>query len=387
MVEFFYLTISGQLKKFKTGALIVISLQYTQAQNLVPDAGFENNKFIPANFSAINASRSWTRPSLGTSDLFCKCGKKQEKYSLVNVPHNSMGNQYPHTGSCYAGLFALSHGAYREYLQTPLKTSLEKNKTYEFSLYISLADYSRAAIDQLGVCFLNDKANYNNTNLITHLKPLYLKIENEARNDTVTWHCLKASYRATGGESFLLIGSFGITEIQPTKVKAPKEARSRINQFTERDAYYFIDDVSLIEVSDTSFTGGMDNNLKTTSDTSAAWPADVPLLLKNILFKSNEALLLSTSFSELDKVAEHLNKHPQLSIEIAGHTDSSGNENRNQKLSEKRARAVANYFTAKSIEPNRVTYKGYGSSMPVASNATEEGRRQNRRVEFMLRNK
>jgi hypothetical protein len=74
---------------------------------------------------------------------------------MVNVPQNPMGYQEAHTGTCYAGIFAYSHGAYREYMQTRLSEPLEKNKTYLFSMYISLADYSRAAIEQLGVCFLS----------------------------------------------------------------------------------------------------------------------------------------------------------------------------------------------------------------------------------------
>ena len=106
------------------------------AQNLVPDSSFENNKAIPSDFSAIGNSNSWSRPGMGTTDLFCQLDRKGKKTSLVGVPKNAMGEQFAHSGTCYAGFFLFSHDTYREYLQTPLVTPLQRGKTYFFSMYI-----------------------------------------------------------------------------------------------------------------------------------------------------------------------------------------------------------------------------------------------------------
>lgn len=379
--------ISYNLKNIGICVFVLICSQYTNAQNLIPDSSFEVNRFVPLNFSEINASHSWNKPSLGTSDLFCKCGKKQKKYSLVNVPENPMGIQYPHSGSCYAGLFAFSHGEYREYLQTPLKKVLDKNKNYQIKMYISLSDYSRAAIDQLGICFLNNEVSYKSSNVIDNLKPIYMKIENEVRVDTISWHCLTFNYKANGGESYLIIGSFDINEIQKTKVKAPKEVRSRINQVSERDAYYFIDDVSLIEIIEDSLNSKTDCIQKVKTETTFDLSLNIPLIFNNILFKNNESVLSKLSLSELDIVVEYLRNNEQVCIEIIGHTDINGNENRNQILSLNRARVALSYFISKNINKNRIIYKGYGSKNPIATNDTEEGRQQNRRVEFIIKNK
>ena len=383
----YYLAINNGLKEFWICVLFIMSFQFSSAQNLIPDSSFESNKFIPLDFSAINASYSWSKPSRGTGDLFCKCGKKQRKYSLVNVPQNPMGNQHPHSGFCYAGLFAFSHGSYREYLQTSLKVPLEKNKTYKFKMHISLADYSRAAIDQLGICFLINEANYKSTNVITCLNPVYLKIENEARNDTINWHCLTAIYRSNGEESYLVIGSFKINEIQKTKVKAPKEVRSRINQISERDAYYFIDDVSLIEIVDSSANSKIDSAVNVETKIAVSLSSDTSLILMNILFKTDEAILLSLSFSELDKVVEYLKNDQEVCLEITGHTDNIGIESHNQTLSSNRAKAVSDYIISKGIDRKRIAYTGSGSLKPIAKNDTKEGRRQNRRVEFIIKTK
>ncbi len=106
--------------------------------------------------------------------------------------------------------------------------------------------------------------------------------------------------------------------------------------------------------------------------------------LKNVLFQTNETSLLPASYSELDILVKHLKRHPGNEIEIYGHTDNSGNEEINRKLSEGRAKAVADYLVLKEIDLTRITYKGFGSSKPVSTNDTEEGKQQNRRVEFMI---
>ncbi|MGZ3885664.1 MAG: hypothetical protein ACXVDL_15575, partial [Bacteroidia bacterium] len=223
-------------------------LQVVKAQNLVPDSSFEKNQFIPVLLSSLSASATWSAPTVATTDLFCECSKKQKKTSEAQVPQNPMGVQKANTGTCYAGLYAFSHGDYREYLLTQLNSPLEAGIKYELSMYVSLADYSRVTVDQLGACFLRTKATYTSSDVIRGLRPSYIKISEDIGTDTVNWHQLSVEYRAKGGEQFLLIGSFDINDIEITNVKAPKGVRTRINQKTERDAYYYIDDVSLREV-------------------------------------------------------------------------------------------------------------------------------------------
>lgn len=360
---------------------LLISCQYSSSQNLIPDSSFENNKFVPTNFSEISASNSWNKPSWGTSDLFCKCATKKKVVSLVNTPENLMGYQYPHSGTCYGGFFAFSHGEYREYLQSFLTAPLKKDKYYLLTMHLSLADYSRATVDQLGICFLTNNVMYPNSNVITNLNPVYANIENEIGKDTVKWHSINITYKAAGGEVYLLIGSFDINKIRSTKVKAPKEVKTRINQRTERDAYYYIDDVSLIEIKSYFEKDSISTCNQILQDSVSN---KTTLVLKNILFETNNAILLPLSYSDLNILADYLIKNPTVNIEVSGHTDNIGSENHNKILSEKRAKAIVNYLTAKSIKMSQITYKGYGSLRPIATNETEEGKSQNRRVEFTI---
>ena len=100
----------------------------------------------------------------------------------------------------------------------------------------------------------------------------------------------------------------------------------------------------------------------------------------DVLFDSNSATLQSASYAELDRIVEALNSTPTLSAIIEGHSDSSGSDAYNQSLSERRAKSVADHLIDRGINANRLQWKGYGESQPIADNTTAEGRAQNRRV-------
>ena len=108
------------------------------------------------------------------------------------------------------------------------------------------------------------------------------------------------------------------------------------------------------------------------------------ITLKNVFFQTGKYTLLDISIVELDKVVEMMQQHPTMRIELGGHTDNVGSEAMNQKLSEQRAKAVYDYLVQHGVAAERLSYKGYGPSQPVADNSTPEGRRQNRRTVFTI---
>lgn len=109
---------------------------------------------------------------------------------------------------------------------------------------------------------------------------------------------------------------------------------------------------------------------------------DGVLSRNTILFETGEARILEASFGLLDQLAYVAGRCPNARIEIAGHTDSVGEEDENQRLSEARARAIVDYLVAAGVARDRLTATGYGETRPIASNDTEEGRALNRRIEF-----
>jgi outer membrane protein OmpA-like peptidoglycan-associated protein len=102
------------------------------------------------------------------------------------------------------------------------------------------------------------------------------------------------------------------------------------------------------------------------------------------LFDVNKAELKDYSRAELAKLATILNKYDDTNILLAGHTDSTGSDKYNLKLSRRRAEAVSDYLYVQNVNSERFTIYGYGETDPVASNDTTDGRAQNRRVEVAI---
>lgn len=103
-----------------------------------------------------------------------------------------------------------------------------------------------------------------------------------------------------------------------------------------------------------------------------------------ILFATNSSSLNSASQSALSQFATSLRNHPDTDIQITGHTDNTGSDAINNPLSEKRAQAVYNFLLQQGVAGNRMTSSGMGSTQPVASNSSVDGRSQNRRVEIYI---
>jgi outer membrane protein OmpA-like peptidoglycan-associated protein len=107
-------------------------------------------------------------------------------------------------------------------------------------------------------------------------------------------------------------------------------------------------------------------------------------VLNNIFYDFDKATLRDESKSELEQLVKLMNDNSTIRIELSSHTDNKGSEDYNIRLSQGRAQSVVDYLVKNGISNERLVAKGYGKSMPVATNETDEGRQQNRRTEFKI---
>jgi outer membrane protein OmpA-like peptidoglycan-associated protein/tetratricopeptide (TPR) repeat protein len=108
------------------------------------------------------------------------------------------------------------------------------------------------------------------------------------------------------------------------------------------------------------------------------------VVLNNILFETGKSVLTSGSYRELERLLNIMKENTHMKIEISGHTDKTGSEPLNFKLSGARAKAVVDYLIQNGIDPSRMEFRGYGSLQPISDNSTAAGRAKNRRVEFKI---
>lgn len=344
-------------------------------QNLVPNPSFEKGgRIFP--FRTLEDVKKWTAPGRGSSDYY------KEK--------NSHGRIDPHSGSCFVAIGTFDIGSInQEYLQAKLLHKLQANKKYCVSMFLrrsSNIDESYA-LDKFEVTLTKGKVRSRNRNIIEVDKYLDLTNGNPLL-DSKNWTELCTTFIATGDEKFITIGKFDRNfKLIPILSKKGKPQGNFLS------AYYFIDDISLIELNEQN--GKCDCSLKKDGasnqsiageDTVKSFDLELnkSIVLNNISFEIEKSELLPQSFAELDKLVNYLIINSKTKIEISGHTDNTGNEEQNKKLSEARAKAVADYLNLKNIDNTRITYKGYGSLKPIASNDNDIGRQQNRRVEFVI---
>ena len=140
---------------------------------------------------------------------------------------------------------------------------------------------------------------------------------------------------------------------------------------------------------DTDGDGVMDKNDKCPEEPGAieneGCPIYVPVeFATNIGFESGKATLTKESYPYLDQLVDLMNEDERCWVKLDGHTDNTGSDKINQKLSQARVDAIRDYLIEKGINPNRIIAKGHGSSKPIADNKTAEGRAKNRRVEINI---
>lgn len=485
------------LKNNTTFCICLLACIQAEAQNLVPNPGFEEYITCPKETGKRQTNLiSWTQPTAGAMDYFNRCS------ATSGVPANQMGRQEPKNGDACIGL-TLFHEKHRSYAQAELKQALIAGNTYNVEFSVSLSEKSKFAIGNIGAYFSAAKLENKSDGVLECFetfddrgvkqvisglcKPQIRNASSAFISDTEEWVTISGSFKARGGEKYIIIGNFFTSDGTKAMDMDGKNA----------NAYYYIDDVAIYQsgtkpepfpragfIPEEGITRSNDvvntrikketlkkenslpvakqaatiqdkpEEVKTSLTETKPAPAPTqpskeqiaaekkaaeekqnqqkvadkeaeiekqlasldtetpeqqvermlaeketqkkpepqpaaqtkskPTILRQLFFAKNSATILPESEDELIMLQDLMLSNPSMRIEIAGHTDESGDEDMNRTLSMSRAQAVSNFMQMLEIDASRMTCKGFGSSRPLFNNDTEAGREKNRRVEFRV---
>jgi OmpA-OmpF porin, OOP family len=364
-------------------------------RNLLLNPSFELSKMKRPNFRFKDEiefdtfSVAWTTQKKSSPDIID---------SLFNYKFHEYSNMtakriIPHHGAQVVGirLFGCEDNNFidcREYLVQKLSVPLKKDHYYRFELWMARLEKSYACQD-LSVYFSDTLIRKDYFLATRRLNP-QIRCHAMPGKKAYYWYRLADTILADKDFTTIYIGSF---------VNDNAATVDRVEADSYRQSYYFVDDVKLVDLgprkirkpvpiktSKDSMPSVVSPSLKDSKDSifNNLVASKKPFVFKNLLFESAKADILPHSFIELDSIFQYLKINIQLKIKIEGHTDDEGSTPFNQDLSERRAKAVADYFIKLGIDKNRLNTEGFGETRHVSNNKTKEGKQLNRRVEMFL---
>ncbi len=339
--------------------------------NIVPNPGFERYAGPPVGWSYRGAYfaqvvKYWFSATTASPDVYGPGVKVPRDWA-----EKGFGEARPHGGKAMAGLtmFGCTNGKphCREFVEIQLAEPLVTGQTYYVEFWVTHLEKS-LQINNIGALFAERRIE-NKTD-----EPIVTEPHISAKEVVVApggqWVKVSGYCKAANEAEYLLIGNF-------------RDDASTLNVAYRDDcfnyAYYYIDDV-VVRKSPPYLTVPV----KADDLTRQTFEPGQIIRLKNIYFEFNKDELMPRSFVELNKLLAILRDNPQLAIEIVGHTDNHGGDAYNLNLSRRRSKSVVDFLLESKIATSRLRYHGEGERKPVATNDTDEGRAQNRRVEFVV---
>lgn len=321
----------------------------------------------------IDRAAAWESPNKSKAQVYTSV-KKGDKY-FVYDPYGATWNFAARTGKNVAGLNVLpgqdKYGK-RSYIQGELKEPLTIGQKYYFGFWVH---YHCEGANNIGIAFLPERAQMDTTTEVLPFEPATYQAKVTNYDKARSWTFVRDSFIAYKPFQYFVIGNFfpdSLTEVQDDVYK---------------HYYAFIDDIVVIEAENPSFNKDVDpkkEEVKWVRNTVTAKSVNSSFILKNIYFEYDKAVLLPESNKSLNELLEQMNAQPTLKIKIKGHTSTEGDSAYNLKLSQNRAKAVRAYLVKNGVEAPRIQYQGYGETVPIGPNDSEDNRAINRRVEFEI---
>lgn len=386
---------NNMIKKVGAITLALLAFQSSFAQdNLVDNGSFEDMKKKPKRLGALSGVDGWDCPTAVKGDVFA-VGKVED----VNIPTNVYGTEDAKDGDAYAGVVMFSYGnkVPRSYLMTKLNAPLKKGKKYCIQYSVALAEGSKYACNKLGAVVHKKEFTTDSKSSIIEESTI---ATDEIYNAQFGWQKVCGTFVAEGNEKFLTIGNFASNEdTKSEKNKPPKGMK--VEQVIA--AYYYIDDVKLVELTEdvdcscgvikeevTYSTVIYQRQINIEDDMTPAQQIEA----QELYFGFGSGELTPVSKNGLDLIAELMLSLPSIKLQINGHSDAEEDRVGEEKeqyadMSNKRLASVMEYLKSKGIEESRLIPSSQGSANPSkdirAYDEEEIAQAKNRRVTFKVR--
>ena len=398
--------------------------------NLTVNGSFEeldNSRKKPKKLGSIDKLKDWESPTGVKADAFRSDVKDVPE---VGIPKNKYGQEDPQHGDHYAGILAFQTGKKskeRSYLSVPLTTPLKKNKEYCVEFYVSLGEASKYAINSIGAIFRKKLDPIADKVPIIEDKIHIQHPENIIFNAFNGWEKICGTYKARGGEQYILIGNFTASgNLKRESARKPKNIKASVKTIS----YYYIDNVTVREYFPTedSYRSAMkiskedwadmtnnDKNYQPCQCKSGGVEEDhysdlindhFPIIedemnlgekiaAHQVYFGFGKDELTDNGEENLVEIVKLLEENPSASITVIGHTDAEEDKvgldkPMYSKMDQKRAKKVYDELVAYDIDRSRLTIELKNSTSPHPLAEGIEGEEEldqarNRRVEFKLK--
>ncbi len=305
-------------RKYLSYPLVLLGLlcmQYSFAQNIVPNHSFEENIDCPNNEGLLPLATPWFSPNAGSPDYFHLCGSGD-----AEVPTNAFGTQFPNNGEAYAGFYAYQADGKREYASVALDPPMEAGKQYCVSMHLSFSG-SNGAVNELGALFTENEINQSNE-LIINATPQVIN-QSDAIDVAQEWVLIDGFFTADANYEYLTIGNFNVnTDLINTN---PGEAFDSL-------AYYFLDNIyvgevsELEEIEDVAICVGESTDLMASGGEAYEW---INLAEPDLIVSEEEEITITANTSETwlvnvyngscqrtDTIAVNVAPIPSIEVEV-----------------------------------------------------------------------
>ncbi|HIP37224.1 MAG TPA: OmpA family protein [Crocinitomix sp.] len=375
------------MKKIALSILAITALLSSNAQDyndMLENGGFEQVEGKIKKGGQIHLAVNWMSPTKTGADLFST--KVKQGYGTTNP----MGKEDPYEGDCYAGIKVFSYGdkEARTYISAKLKTPLRSGLKYCVKYYVSLAEGSKYASNNIAATFSKKQYNIAEDKSIMAESDI-LKVGNPVLNAMYGWDEICGIYTAKGGEKFITIGNFSSNaDTKSERLKKPKG-------FTGQQmisAYYYIDNISVVlieedEDCDCAKPQNVNDEVSIVYSVSPVNPEgmkDEQIVKYSVVyFAKNKSNIEEGADLHLENIAKVMLKNSEYKLKLFVHLSSDEMENAAE-LEKARVTAIKKYFMDKGIDGRRVTAEFFKDTKPKDTSGSDLGNAKNRRVNFML---